>query len=78
MGGAAQLVRGKNISFNGINLKVSEKMHHFIIGGGGRAGQAGQLNLCVETLHPLGDEWDGFGKNAPVYHVYPESRTTSE
>ena len=45
-------------------------------GAGG--GRAGQLNLFAETTNPLGGKCDGFGRNAPVYRVYPVSRTTSD
>ena len=33
--------------------------------------------LLVLCFFP-GDKPDGFGRNAPVYHVYPSSRATSE
>ena len=51
-GGAAQFVRGNYKSFKGINLTVLERMDQLIMRGGG-AGRAGQLNLCVDTIHPL-------------------------
>ena len=47
-GGAAQFVRRNYNSFKGINLTVLERMHQFITGG-----RAGQLNMCVETIHPF-------------------------
>ena len=52
-GGATQSVRGNYKSFKGIHLTVLERMHQFIMGGGGGAGRAGQLDLRVETIHPL-------------------------
>ena len=30
------------------------------------------------TVNPSRDKSDGFGKNAPVFHVYPAFRTTSK
>ena len=41
-------------------------------------GEAGQLNMCTATVNPSRDKSDGFGKNAPVFHVYPAFRTTSK
>ena len=39
-GGAAQPVRGNYKSFKGISLTVMERMHQFIMGGGGTGGAA--------------------------------------
>ena len=38
--------------------------------GGGPEKQAGQLNMCTETVSPSRGKSDGFGKNAPVFHIY--------
>ena len=65
-------------SFKGINLIVLEIMHQFIMGGrGGGTGRATQSVRGSYTSFKV-DKCDGFGKNAPVYHIYPVSRTTSE
>ena len=45
-GGAAQLVRGNYKSVKGINMTVSERMHQFIIGGGGSS-------ICAWKLYIL-------------------------
>ena len=43
---------------------------------GGREG--GTQNVRGNYKSFKRDKSDGFGKNAPVYHAYPVSRTTSE
>ena len=46
---------------------------------GVRGGGGWGSSICAWKLKILqGDKPDDFGKNAPVYHVYPVSRTTSE
>ena len=50
-------------------------MYQFIMGGRDGRGRS----ICAWKLYILqGDKCEGFGKNAPVYHVYPVSRTSSE
>ena len=48
--------------------------------GGGTGGWAGQLSMCVETVNLLRGLICRFwkGRNAPVHHVHPVGRTTSE
>ena len=49
------------------------------VGGVGGGEGRGNSKMCVETITILqGDKSDGFRRNAPVNHVYPVSRTTSE
>ena len=47
--------------------------------GAGAGGDGRGNSICAWELYILeGDTSDGFGRNAPVYHVYPVSCTTSE
>ena len=54
-------MHGSYKSYMGVNLTVLEKMHQFIIGGGGVA-QSVRGNYTFFE----GDKCDGFEKNAPV------------
>ena len=44
--------------------------------GAGKGGATQSVRRNYESFK--GDISDGFGRNAPVYHVYSVSRTTSE